>query len=114
MRDIALDEDGAIDFHTVVSDTNEVMQSIRIILETKLGEMVEAPELGLDRMDLLENNFNSRYAAEAIREALEQDSRVTVTNVSVTADFNHRIATAQVDMSIDGEAKTTEVALDVG
>jgi len=114
MRDIQLDDNGGLDFKSVVTDQAEVMQSARIILETKLGEFLEAPELGLDRTDLMEKGFNQRYASQAISEALGQDDRITVQSVSVTADFNTRQAHAELALLINGETKTTEVSVDVG
>lgn len=114
MRDIYLDNTGGLDFKSVVTQSEEVMQSIRIILETKLGEFIGDPELGLDRTDLLEKNFNARYSTQAIHDALEQDNRIGVLSVEVVPDFYKRIALAKLTLTVDGEAKETEVALNVG
>ena len=115
MRDITLSEDGSINFKDVTTDVDEIMQSIRIILETKLGEFLEDTKLGLDRADLLERSFNERYAIQAIRDALKQDDRVeTINNIAITADFHTRKAKVEIDLIVNGNAKTTEVAFDVG
>ncbi|MBU7568199.1 GPW/gp25 family protein [Weissella sagaensis] len=114
MRDIYLDKNGGLDFKTIIDRSDEVLQSIRIILETKLGEFIGDPELGLDRTDLLEKNFNARYATQAIHDALEQDNRIGVLSVEVVPDFYKRTALAKLTLTVDGEAKKTEVALNVG
>ncbi|HJG83864.1 MAG TPA: hypothetical protein K8V21_00385 [Weissella thailandensis] len=114
MKDIFLDDDGGLDFKTVVDKSDEVMQSIRIILETKLGEFIGAPELGLDRTDLIDKEFNARYASQAIHDALGQDNRIGVISVNVIPDFNKRTTLAKLMLTVDGEAKETEVELNVG
>ncbi len=114
MRDLYLDDDGGVDFNSTVSDITEIVQSLRIILETEKGEFVESATLGLDRTDLMQKNFDARYAEQSIREALEQDSRVTVENVEVNADFNQRIASMELNLIADGTVVQTEVTLDVG
>lgn len=114
MRDIRLDDTGGLNFKSVVTQSEEVMQSIRIILETKLGEFIGDPELGLDRTDLMDKNFDARYASQSIHDALGQDNRVEVISVDVIPDFYRRTATAQLALAVDGEAKETEVQLNVG
>lgn len=114
MRDICLDNTGGLDFKSVVTQSEEVMQSIRIILETKLGEFIGDPELGLDQTDLMEKNFDARYANQAIHDVLGQDNRVEVISVDVIPDFYRRTASAKLTLTVDGEAKETEVQLNVG
>lgn len=115
MRDILLAEDGDINFAHAIDADQEVMQSIRIILETSLGPFIGDAEMGLDTSDLIGKQYNERYAVTAIRDALTQEPRIDAVNdVVITADLSARVANIKLDLVIDGEQKTTEVILDVG
>ncbi|MEE0001187.1 MAG: hypothetical protein UFS73_00805 [Weissella confusa] len=115
MRDILLADDGDIDFAHAIDADQEVMQSIRIILETSLGSFIGDAEMGLDASDLIGKQHNERYAVTAIRDALTQETRIDAVNdVVITADLSARVANIKLDLVIDGEQKTTEVILDVG
>jgi phage baseplate assembly protein W len=115
MRDILLADDGDIDFAHAVDADQEVMQSIRIILETSLGSFVGDADMGLDTSDLIGKQYNERYAVAAIREALTQEKRITAVNdVAIAADLTVRTATVSLDLIIDGAGLNTEVILDVG
>lgn len=115
MRDILLAEDGDINFAHAIDADQEVMQSIRIILETSLGSFIGDAEMGLDTSDLIGKQYNELYAVTAIRDALTQEPRIDAVNdVVITADLSARVANIKLDLVIDGEQKTTEVILDVG
>lgn len=115
MKDILLTEDGDIGFSSDISGVNEIMQSIRIILETKRGEFIADETMGLDTSDLLGKQYNERYAVAAIREALQQEPRIsTVESVVIDVDRATRQATVALKLVVDNEYSELEVALYVG
>ncbi|MCT0948618.1 hypothetical protein EFL45_04080 [Weissella confusa] len=115
MRDILLADDGDIDFAHAIDADQEVMQSIRIILETTLGSFIGDNDMGLDTSDLIGKQYNERYAVTAIRDALAQETRITsVNNVVIAANLTTRTATVSLDLIIGGARQSTEVILDVG
>ena len=114
MKDLLLDDGGGIDFASVVTDIDEIKQSARVLLETKLGEFFADESMGLDWTDLFEKNFNEQYAGQAIKSAIEQDERISVTSVTVVPDFNTRVVSVNVMMIANNTTIELGDVLDVG
>lgn len=115
MKDIELKSDGDVDFSSTVGDGSEIMQSIRIILETNLGDFIGDEDMGLDTSNLLSKDYDEQYATAAIREALEQESRVSAINsITLVADRAKRVVNVKLDVVIDDNQQKTEVTIDVG
>jgi phage baseplate assembly protein W len=60
-----------------VEGDEELAQSVRVILQTRLGEWFLNLGLGLDRNTILGKNFNEVEAKSSIIEALAEEPRIS-------------------------------------
>ncbi|MGF7436332.1 hypothetical protein [Lentilactobacillus senioris] len=86
MNDLAIDENGDIilnavgdGLETVNDEWDDIAQSVRIILGTRLGEYVHDREMGLNRINLFTGKDGkiNPYLIDDINTALMQDERIT-------------------------------------
>lgn len=89
--DLALDENGDVilnavedDFISITTDWDDISQSVRIILGTRLGEYKHDLEMGLNRVNLFTNKDGkiNPYLIEDIQTALEIDERIAGAEIS--------------------------------
>lgn len=117
MIDLKLNQDNDIDFQNndiqMVSDVDEIIQNIKVILRTRLGEFFGDAEMGLDYSDILGKNYSEQYAVASIMDALLEDNRVSsVTDVNLTVQSRQLFC--EVDFMIDQSVEArTEVSIDV-
>lgn len=114
MIDIGLNNDADFNFDSdlvEVEGVEEVKQAVGIILRTRLGEFFADANSGVDREYLIGKDFNKQYAAAAIRDAIQQDARVTsISTVDLTVDGRNLLA--KVEFTIDEtKSATVEVAM---
>lgn len=86
-----MDENGDVilnavgdDLVSITTDWDDIAQSVRIILGTRLGEYKHDPEMGLNRINLFTNKDGkiNPYLIEDIQTALEQDERIAGVEIS--------------------------------
>lgn len=89
MKDLKLDDTGDISLTNndldEVSDDEELEQSIKIILQTRLSEFEPADELGLDPGNMYGKGINKEYLSTDISDAItEQEPRVaSITSIQI-------------------------------
>ncbi|MCD7132947.1 GPW/gp25 family protein [Limosilactobacillus balticus] len=109
MQDIKLDN-GDIRFD-YVTDDEEIVQSAEIILGTRKGEFVFAPEMGLTRSNILGKHYAKELAASDVYEALQQEERIR--SVKVKTDINEHDRSITLSLVADiGEGKQKEMEVD--
>lgn len=104
--------DGDLSFSDIglemVDGKDEIAQSLRIILATRLGEFYLDDTVGLDTSVILTKGFDEGAAHDAIIDALMQDGRVVeVTDIS----FAVQGRSLSVDISLmttDGDPVTID------
>lgn len=107
MQDIRL-EDGDIQLD-YVNDNQEVIQSAEIILGTRKGEFLLAPEMGLRRANLLGKKTDGEIAASDVYEALQQEERLKNVNVKAIVNDHDR----SITLKLTGDVGNTNTEMEV-
>lgn len=105
MKDFKIDNSGDVVFEgneiQLSEDEIDIIQSVRIILQTRQGEFFLDTESGTTHDNLFEKRPNFSYIEQDISEAiLEQEKRVkSVDNVSFLFDESKRNMSIQLTMT---------------
>ena len=87
-----------------VSNTDDIEQSLNILLSTSLGERVMQPQYGCNLADYLFEPLNSTligYIKDRVQNSiLFYESRITVESIDVTADDSPELLQGQFTISI--------------
>ena len=111
-NDLVLAQDFAL-----VSDTDQIAQSAKLILLTRLGDFALEPEFGLDVSNILTKQIVSDYVKRDVEVALVENSEQIsgIDNVEITQDRITRNLTFSFDLLLTtGEKIETEVELNAG
>lgn len=94
----------------MVSDEEEFMQNIQIILQTSLGEFELDDTIGLDRVNFLTKQFEEELAHYDIVEALMQEDRTEeVSEITFIQDKKNRALSVDLEIKkIDGSSISLE------
>lgn len=118
MKDTQLDSTGDISFENgdiaIVTDDEELEQSVSIIVQTRLGEFEPGPDLGLDPENMFGKSINEEYLATDIADAItEQEPRVaSVTSVKISKPDSDRNAELNISYTkVDGTQNTMETGV---
>ncbi|UZH06410.1 DUF2634 domain-containing protein [Heyndrickxia coagulans] len=105
--DLVFDENGELE---MVSDDDEIVQNLEMILSTQLGEFQLDETIGLDRSNILTKQFDEEQAHYDIVEALMQEDRVAeVREIIFTPDKkNRRISIDVTVVKTDGSSVSLE------
>ena len=102
--DVKLDENGDPDFTNgkdTVNGIDELKQSLEMRLLSQVGWAVNDVDFGVEWLDFFSDGNNSDLAADKIEEALEEDDRIqAVISVTVTPDYDKRIAVIQTVLQL--------------
>jgi uncharacterized protein YabN with tetrapyrrole methylase and pyrophosphatase domain len=112
--DLSFDSDGSLE---MVSDDDELKQSLELILQIQLGEFDLDETVGLDWTNIFTKVFDESLARTDIIEALMQDDRVEeVSDVSFSRDNVTRLLSVDVTvLNTDGSTVNLEgVVLNAG
>lgn len=105
--DLVFDENGELE---MVSDDDEIVQNLKMILSTQLGEFQLDETIGLDRSNILTKQFDEEQAHYDIVEALMQEDRVAeVREIIFTPNKKNRRMSVDVTVvKTDGSAVSLE------
>ncbi|MED4933986.1 DUF2634 domain-containing protein [Heyndrickxia coagulans] len=105
--DLVFDENGELE---MVSDDDEIVQNLEMILSTQLGEFHLDETIGLDRSNILTKQFDEEQAHYDIVEALMQEDRVAeVREIIFTPNKKNRRMSVDVTVvKTDGSAVSLE------
>jgi len=93
----------------MVSDDEELLQNLEMILKIQLGEFQLDETIGLDRSNILTKQFDEEQAHYDIVEALMQEDRVAeVREIIFTPDKNRRISVDVTVVKTDGSSVSLE------
>lgn len=119
MKSLLIDESGDLVFNgnelQMTDAATDIQQSVRIILETLLGEFFFDENLGLTHENLLGKNLNLEYLKQDIIDTIiEQEERISsVDSVFFNLDKANRHLVVHVKMTAEINAETTEVESEV-
>ncbi|MBB1078974.1 GPW/gp25 family protein [Limosilactobacillus sp. STM2_1] len=106
MQDIKLSAgDIQLDY---ITGSKEIIQSAEIILGTRKGEFVLAPEMGLNHSNLLGKKYAEEMAASDVYEAVRQEERIKNVKVDTKVDKHNRSITLNLTADI-GNDKPVEM-----
>ncbi|MGG3677481.1 DUF2634 domain-containing protein [Heyndrickxia faecalis] len=105
--DLVFDENGELE---MVSDDDEIVQNLEMILSTQLGEFQLDETIGLDRSNILTKQFDEEQAHYDIVETLMQEDRVAeVREIIFTPNKKNRRMSVDVTVvKTDGSAVSLE------
>ena len=113
MKDFLLDETGDIVLTndlTYLTGPEEIAQSVRVILTTRLNEFELERELGLEQSNLLGKRLNIDYLIQDITDAiLSQETRITsLKNLEINKLDNRKL-----EIKIEMIAENTDIEIEV-
>lgn len=101
---IKLNEDNDLTFDpktnrlVLVSDTDNLIQAIRILLKTGLGEIRSFPNFGIDMPQLLDRSLSNDNIKNAVYNAIIKDPRVASID-KIKIDKQNRILNIYVQLT---------------
>lgn len=120
MRSFLLTQDGDIEIGpdrniVMVEDDDELLQAVRLQLETNLGEWFLDLEFGLDYSHIFKKRFSEDRIRAEVMKAIHQEERVArVTGYKFEFDNAARVARINFKFTkVDGGELEGEVELDV-
>ncbi|KRL81815.1 DUF2634 domain-containing protein [Ligilactobacillus equi] len=115
MKDIKLNSDGDFTFADndiqVVSDLEEIEQTVSLVVKTRKGEFFADENLGMDQSFLTEKGATDTYIASCITDALSQEERVINANVTKIERNNRDLTIAFTVNLNDGQMIESEVSV---
>lgn len=113
--DIKLDEnnDRAI-VDEFVTDDEELVQSIKLILATNLGELEWNQKFGLSHQDILDNTDNQDYVLKQIEDCLANnlDNFENVKIISIEPETEDRLLNIELEVTMaDGSTVNVDTSV---
>ncbi|MEK3645814.1 DUF2634 domain-containing protein [Aeribacillus sp. FSL M8-0235] len=103
--DLVFNESGELE---MVSDDEELLQNLEMILKIQLGEFQLDETIGLDRSNILTKQFDEEQAHYDIVEALMQEDRVAEVREIIFTPDNRRISVDVTVVKTDGSSVSLE------
>lgn len=107
-----LELDGSNNFKMVEGD-EEILQSVRLTIQTNINEWFLNPDFGFDRYMIQGKKIDEDLATDAIYEAILQDDRIEIVD-DLTFNFDHSTRKLKIEFKftkVDGD--TLEGEMDV-
>lgn len=90
-----LEFDGSNNLKYIDGD-GELMQSVRLLIQTNLGEWFLNPEFGFDRSVILGRKYDPNVITDELYAAILQEERIAAVE-SINLDFNRSTRKLKID-----------------